>query len=363
MKAGYKQTEAGIIPNEWEVEKLGNFISLQRGHDLTWRDRRSGEIPVMGSAGQNGCHDTAIAKGPGVVLGRSGASFGQAHYCEHEFWPHNTALYVTDFRGNDPLFVFYFLKAIDFSRHNSGGAQQSLNRNFIAPILIGVPRPPEQRAIAEALSDVDALVGALDRLIAKKRDLKQVAMQQLLTGEIRLPGFHGEWQVKRLGSLLRFQVGFPFVSTYFNEKAEGIRLIKNRDLKSDDQVVHYDGSYDHSFVVHNGDVLIGMDGDFLPCRWSKGPALLNQRVGRIFPSPGLNGVFAYYALIEPLKKIETITSSTTVKHLSHGDVEGIECPIPDLPEQTAIAEVLREMDEELTSLEQRRKKPALSSGG
>ena len=85
MKHGYKQTDVGVIPEEWDAEKLGNFISLQRGHDLTWRDRRRGEIPVMGSAGQNGFHDTAIAKGPGVVLGRSGASFGQAHYLRARF--------------------------------------------------------------------------------------------------------------------------------------------------------------------------------------------------------------------------------------------------------------------------------------
>ena len=85
MKPGYKQTDVGVIPEEWDAEKLGNFISLQRGHDLTWRDRRRGEIPVMGSAGQNGFHDTAIAKGPGVVLGRSGASFGQAHYLRARF--------------------------------------------------------------------------------------------------------------------------------------------------------------------------------------------------------------------------------------------------------------------------------------
>ena len=193
MRPGYKQTEIGVIPEEWEAEKLGNFVSLQRGHDLTWRDRRRGDVPVMGSAGQNGFHDTAIAKGPGVVLGRSGASFGQAHYCGTDFWPHNTALYVTDFRGNDPVFVFYLLKSIDFTRHNSGGAQQSLNRNFIYPIPVGVPRPPEQRAIAGALSDVDALIGVLHQLIAKKRDLKQAAMQQLLTGKRRLPGFSGVW--------------------------------------------------------------------------------------------------------------------------------------------------------------------------
>ena len=206
VKPGYRQTDAGVIPEDWEAKSLGKFVSLQRGHDLTERDRRRGDIPVMGSAGQNGFHDTAIANGPGVVLGRSGASFGQAHYCEQDFWPHNTALYVTDFGGNDPLYAFYFLRSLDFTRYNSGGAQQSLNRNFISPIVVGVPPLPEQRTIATALSDVDALLGALDRLIAKKRDLQQAAMQHLLTGQTRLPGFHGEWEVKRLADLAgRFQ--------------------------------------------------------------------------------------------------------------------------------------------------------------
>lgn len=100
VKQGYKQTEIGVIPREWDEVALGDFISLQRGHDLTWRDRKDGNVPVMGSAGQNGFHNIAISDGPGVVLGRSGASFGQAHYCEHNFWPHNTALYVTDFHEN-----------------------------------------------------------------------------------------------------------------------------------------------------------------------------------------------------------------------------------------------------------------------
>jgi type I restriction enzyme S subunit len=106
-----------------------------------------------------------------------------------------------------------------------------------------------------------------------------------------------------------------------------------------------------------------MDGDFLPCRWNKGFALLNQRVGRILPNAGLQGAFAYYHLIKPLKKIEIVTSSTTVKHLSHGDIEDIECRMPELAEQTAIAEVLSDMDAELVALEQRRAKTrALKQG-
>jgi type I restriction enzyme S subunit len=143
------------MAGEWRNTSLGEFVTLQRGHDLTDSERQSGEVPVVGAAGQNGFHDTAIARGPGVVVGRSGASFGQVHYCETDFWPHNTGLYVTDFRGNNPRFAFYFLKAIDFNRYNSGSAQPSLNRNFIYPIEVKIPPPDEQRAIAHILGTLD----------------------------------------------------------------------------------------------------------------------------------------------------------------------------------------------------------------
>jgi type I restriction enzyme S subunit len=109
----------------------------------------------MGSAGQNGFHDTALAPGPGVVVGRSGASFGRVHYCPIDYWPHNTALYVTNFKGNHPQFVYYLLSTIDFSRYNSGSAQPSLNRNYIYSIPMTFPRPVEQRAIAHILGTLD----------------------------------------------------------------------------------------------------------------------------------------------------------------------------------------------------------------
>ncbi len=141
--------------SDWRETTLGEFIALQRGHDLTETQRRSGTIPVIGSAGENGSHDTARAKGPGVVIGRSGASFGQVHFCSVDFWPHNTTLYVTDFRGNCPLFVYYLLKTIDFDRYNSGSAQASLNRNFIYPMPIRVPQLGDQEAIASILGALD----------------------------------------------------------------------------------------------------------------------------------------------------------------------------------------------------------------
>jgi type I restriction enzyme, S subunit len=141
--------------DDWQDTTLGEFVAIQRGHDLTSEERTPGKVPVMGSAGQNGYHGTALAKGPGVVIGRSGASFGQVHYSEVDYWPHNTILYVTDFKGNDPLFTYYRLKAIDFSGYNSGSAQPSLNRNHLYQIPLRVPQPTEQHAIARVLRNLD----------------------------------------------------------------------------------------------------------------------------------------------------------------------------------------------------------------
>ena len=143
------------MTTKWREMRLGDFVSLQRGHDLPEQDRRPGRVPIIGSFGLTGYHDTVKTKGPGVTVGRSGASFGVISFCAEDYWPLNTALYVTDFHGNDPRFAYYFLKTIDFSGFNSGSAQPSLNRNFIHPIPVCVPSPGEQRRIAEILAAYD----------------------------------------------------------------------------------------------------------------------------------------------------------------------------------------------------------------
>src|ERR1700736_3182393 len=95
----------GMAKHSWRDTTLGEFVRLQRGHDLPEADRRHGTVPIIGSAGQSGFHDTAKATGPGVVIGRSGVgSMGVVTYCATDYWPHNTVLYVTDFLGNDPRF-------------------------------------------------------------------------------------------------------------------------------------------------------------------------------------------------------------------------------------------------------------------
>jgi type I restriction enzyme S subunit len=184
-----------MVNVNWETTTLGKVATLQRGYDLPHRLRKPGKIPIITSSGIGDTHSTAMIAGPGVVTGRYG-TIGKVFYIDRDFWPLNTTLYVKDFHGNNPLFVSYLLRTIDFHSHSGKSGVPGVNRNDLHQLTVGVPpTKTEQVAIAEVLSDLDSLIGALDKLIAKKRNLKQAVMQQLLTGKRRLPGFSWNWEV------------------------------------------------------------------------------------------------------------------------------------------------------------------------
>ena len=165
---------------DWSSCTLDEVIDLQRGHDLPSTIRGDGDVPVIGSFGITGFHDVAKYPGPGVAIGRSGASIGVATFCASEYWPLNTCLFVKNFKRNDPRWVFYLLDSIDFSGFNSGSAQPSLNRNYLKSIPILLPSLVEQQAIAGVLS-------ALDDKIESNRRLQELCMS-LASSE------HGFWR-------------------------------------------------------------------------------------------------------------------------------------------------------------------------
>lgn len=149
---------------EWLSTTLGGVVRLQRGHDLPDRERVMGSVPVMGSFGITGWHNRARANGPGVTVGRSGASIGVVSFVEVDYWPLNTCLYVTDFQGNDPRFCYYWLSTLPLAGYNSGSAQPSLNRNLIYGLPVHVPGLDEQRAIANVLGTLDDKIGLNQRM-------------------------------------------------------------------------------------------------------------------------------------------------------------------------------------------------------
>lgn len=144
------------MKSNWKMTTVGDQVMLQRGIDITRAEQRPGSVPVISSGGLSSYHDTAAAKGPGVILGRKGV-VGSVWYSEKDYWPHDTTLYVKDFKGNDPRFVYYFFKwkAPALSRLDVGSANPTLNRNHVHPMQIEWPPLPDQKRIAEVLASLD----------------------------------------------------------------------------------------------------------------------------------------------------------------------------------------------------------------
>lgn len=147
------------------------------------------------------------------------------------------------------------------------------------------------------------------------------------------------WRTVRVGDHCNLINGFPFDSNLFS-RDEGMPLVRIRDLDSEDTEIRYAGAIVHTALIGNGDLLIGMDGEFNVSRWRGGDALLNQRMCCIRPSPSIDGQFVFYLMPFPLKVVNDLTYSTTVKHLSSNDVRKVHIPYPPISEQGRIADFL-----------------------
>ena len=224
--------------SDWDRVLLGDVVNLKRGYDLPSKERRDGSVPIVSSSGVTGYHDEAKVAPPGVVTGRYG-TLGQVFYVEEEFWPLNTALYVQDFKGNDPRWVSYLLMVQGFGGRSGAAAVPGVNRN----VLHGLPvlRPPldTQRKIAAALSAYDDLVENNTRRIQALEEIAQAIYREWFV-EFRFPGHEvvplaksdlgpipKGWRVARLADCVSTQYGYTESAT---SEQVGPKFLRGMDI-------------------------------------------------------------------------------------------------------------------------------------
>ncbi|SKA87030.1 type I restriction enzyme, S subunit [Thiothrix eikelboomii] len=147
---------------EWQTTALGEQINLKRGYDLPTKSRTDGNIPIYSSSGISGYHNENMCDGLGVITGRYG-TIGKVFFSRTPYWPLNTTLYVQDFKGNDELFIYYFLQQLDWAKYSDKSAVPGVNRNDVHQEEVMIPPLPEQRAIAAVLSSLDDKIDLLHR--------------------------------------------------------------------------------------------------------------------------------------------------------------------------------------------------------
>lgn len=178
--------------SKWKETKLGDEINLKRGYDLPTRLRQDGSIPIYSSSGISGLHSEIMCEAPGVITGRYG-TIGQVFYSKTPYWPLNTALYVQDFKGNNELFIYYFLQQLDWEIYSDKSAVPGVNRNDVHQENITIPPISEQKAIAAVLSSLD---DKIDLLHCQNKTLE--AMAETLFRQWFIEEAKEDWEGKSL---------------------------------------------------------------------------------------------------------------------------------------------------------------------
>jgi type I restriction enzyme S subunit len=403
VKPGYKQTGVGFIPEEWETGpciELCERITVGIVIRPTQYYVTTG-VPALrsGNIREEGITDTDlvfISDSSNALLAKSQTRVGDV-LTVRTGYPGTSAVVRSEHAGcncidilittpSEKLDSDYLAIWVNSSfgkeqvlRNQGGLAQKHFNVGDMRNLVVAVPSLPEQRAIATALCDVDALLGGLDSLIAKKRDLKQAAMQELLTGKRRLPGFGGEWDVKTLGDLFTFSGGFSAsrdqlsskgycylhygdihgcLKTFIDVRSDYQDLPKldiplNRvspsSLLEDGDVVFVDASEDDEgtsrhVIVVNKDKTPFISGLHTIVAKGKTDELDYHYRRHCFQTASIKRQFYYYSV------------GTKVSGISKTNIARLILPVPSLPEQAAIATVLSDMDTELAVLKTRRDK-------
>lgn len=413
VRPGYKQAEVGVIPEAWDCERIRDAAANKAnavvggpfGSDLVSADYVEMGVPVI--RGQNMSERfvsgdfvfvsprkamslSANLANPGDLVFTQRGTLGQVAIVPGDIFNSylisQSQMKVSLNRArHDPCFVYQYFASQAGQKQIANSAIQTgvphTNLGILRAYRFPAPPIDEQRAIASALSDVDALLEGLDRLIAKKRDLKQAAMQQLLTGQARLPGFRGEWEVMRLGDHVTFLRNG--VSSRAELRPEGqVKYLHYGDIHastgsilspqilpslpdakatrldrlSDGDLIFADASEDIAGVCKSVELRDTRDTEVV-----SGLHTIAARFDKTVLADGFKGFLQYCPTFA--SHLRRHAAGTKVLATNRAHIASVEMRLPDVAEQEAIAAVLSDMDSELVALEARRDKTrALKQG-
>lgn len=371
LRAGYKQTEIGVIPEDWDFAPIVEVASITTGSRNTQDRIDDGVYPFFVRSQTVERINSYSFDGEAVLTAGDGVGTGKIfHYINGKFDLHQRVYKMSNF--SDRLIGYYFFVYFSnkfFDRIMSMTAKSSVDsvrREMIADMIVPLPPPLEQRAIAEALSDADALIAALDALIAKKRDLKQGAMQQLLTGKKRLPGFSNDWETKAIGEFAGCTSGGTPSTSVASYWGGNIPWMSSGELnlkRVSDVVgrITTEGLRSSSAtMIPPQCVLIGLAGQGK----TRGTVAINsielctnQSIAAIIPNEKFASEYLYQHLDTRYDELREISSGGGGRGgLNLTLIKAIRVPFPQKSEQEAIGKVLFDIDMEITAVEAKRDK-------
>ncbi|MFQ2861019.1 restriction endonuclease subunit S [Aeromonas caviae] len=406
IPAGYKQTEVGVIPEDWSTELLGNLaekvmvgiasaathaycrvgIPLIRNQNIKPNKLDADDLLFINETYESSFKGKRLKAGD-LLTARTGYP-GTTCIVPPEFENAQsfTTLITRPTNKINSLFLSIFMNSdvgIDFFDKNQiGGGQKNINAATLKNFIVAFPDSKEQTAIANVLSDSDALIDALEQLIAKKQAIKSATMQQLLTGRTRLPAFAlrpdgtpkgykpselGEipedWEVVSLGDASQFINGRAYALHEW--ESSGVPVIRLQNLTGRGDEYYYSNlQLPERQYCDFGDLLFMWSATFGPVIWKGSKAIYHYHIWKIECKSGNNKAFLFYLLGDMTERLKNSSSSGgTMLHVTKDKMESTKSIFPSIEEQTAIATILSDMDNELQALTQKLEKAhALKQG-
>lgn len=378
VKPGYKQTEIGVIPEDWGIKPAKDLMRIETGSRNTEHKVDYGQYPFFVRSQQVERIDTYHYNCEAVLTAGDGVGTGKVfHYINGKFDAHQRVYVMSNFRGIlGKYFLYFFSKnfGAEVSKYTAKSSVDSVRRDMIAEMLIPVPSEDEQKDIYEAVSDVEQLIEILEKQLAKEKDIKQGAMQELLTGKRRLPGFEGKWQLFVFGDLFDFIPNNAFTRAQMDVsgRAKNIHygdiLTKyGAYISADSKDIPYIAKeidlsrFSEKCYLQSGDLVIADTaedetvGKALEVINVECPVLAGQhtllcrpkvRFAKKFLGYYLNGACYHDQLIPYIV-------GTKVSSVSKASMAQTRLVVPDYEEQQAIAEIVSNMDSEIEALEQK----------
>jgi len=399
VKKGYKQTEVGVLPEDWAIKKLINLSDGGMQNGTFYEGSRKGTgvyflnvgnlyqaAPIIPQTlGKFDASKDEIdrfrVKNGDLFFTRSSIVPSGIAYCNwYKDSGDNTTVFdshvvrfKTDTDQVNPMYLYLQCVSQESRKYFISNAKvatmTTIDQTQIGNCLIPVPSLTEQKNIAEAISDADRIICLLEKLIIKKKTIKQGMMQELLTGKRRLPGFSGKWQNFNLmkHSKIKARIGWQGLKKSEYLDSGYALLVTGTDF--DDGKVQWDRCHyvtrsrydqDRNIQIQNNDILITKDGSLGKVALARGltkPATLNSGIFVIRPLQSIyDPVFVYHILSSFVFKnfLDKLSAGSTIIHLYQKDVDKFEFLLPPaIEEQNAIAAVLSEMDADITALEEK----------
>ena len=378
VKQGYKQTEVGVIPEDWDCIAAKYLMKIETGSRNTEHKTDTGKYPFFVRSQKVERIDTYHYDCEAVLTAGDGVGTGKVfHHYIGKFDAHQRVYVMSNFNGiTGRYFYNYFSENFgsEVSKYTAKSSVDSVRRDMIAEMVIPLPTLTEQNHIAEALSDVDSMISSLEKLIAKKKAVKQGAMQELLTGKKRLPEYTGEWKNYTLGDLcylITKQTGFDYTNEIkpslvdINSNAT-LPFVQNKDFEGKninmktDYYIPYDVAIKYPRILLDETCLLislsGRIGNVGLYEKSNGLAFIGGAVGicRFNNEQNAEWCMLYLQSSAGQKQMFECQKSGAQHNLTVEDVRKLIVKLPaNIEEQTTIASILSDMDNEIEALEQK----------